>query len=95
MCGVLITWCIGRNNNGPIGSENQVRGGNVNTRVVKLLPVDVKKNGKTNEEQQKGLAKDERVVAPEQEVNSLGDDSKKQIDGQGADTTTTKYCPIH
>lgn len=42
MCGILITWYIGRNNNGPIGADNPVRGEAVNTRVVKLLPVEAK-----------------------------------------------------
>ena len=43
MCGPIVAFWLGRNNNGPIeGGRNVVRGGrdgNVNTRVVKLLPV--------------------------------------------------------
>jgi hypothetical protein len=42
MCGILFTWWAGRHHNGPIGerSNGGVRGEAVNTRVVKLLPVN-------------------------------------------------------
>ena len=42
MCGILFTWWAGRHHNGPIGERTNggVRGEAVNTRVVKLLPVD-------------------------------------------------------
>lgn len=54
MCGVLITWCIGRNNNGPIGADNPVRGQAVNTRVVKLLPVEAKDDRRVTDGKQDG-----------------------------------------
>lgn len=77
MCGILITWCIGRNNNGPIGPNNQVRGANVNTRVVKLLPVDKKDDKKAEEERERQGGKEpEPVVDREQEVRSLDDAQK-------------------
>ena len=38
MCGVLFTWWAGRHNNGAI--VERPRGGNVNTRVVKLQPIE-------------------------------------------------------
>jgi hypothetical protein len=40
MCGRLFAFWTGRNNNGPISERTDVRKGNVNTRVVKLQPVD-------------------------------------------------------
>lgn len=41
MCGVLLTWFLGRRNNAPIGDRaNDVRGSAVNTRVVNLLPLN-------------------------------------------------------
>ncbi|RFU32446.1 hypothetical protein B7463_g3887, partial [Scytalidium lignicola] len=41
MCGVLVTWWVGRHNNGPIDetSNSNLRGSAVNTRVVKLEPL--------------------------------------------------------
>jgi hypothetical protein len=41
MCGILLTWWIGRKNNGAI-IQNDVRGSAINTRVVKLAPVERK-----------------------------------------------------
>ncbi len=42
MCGILFTWWAGRHNNGPVGERTNVgvRGSAVNTRVVKLLPLN-------------------------------------------------------
>jgi hypothetical protein len=41
MCGPLFAFWAGRHNNGPIKERpREVRGGNVNTRVVKLHPLN-------------------------------------------------------
>jgi len=42
MCGILCTWWLGRQNNGPIEERTNVgvRGSAVNTRLVKLLPLN-------------------------------------------------------
>lgn len=40
MCGLLFALWVGRHNNGPINERTgEVRGGNVNSRVVKLQPL--------------------------------------------------------
>lgn len=41
MCGVLLTWFLGRHNNRPFEERTNVgvQGSAVNTRVVKLLPL--------------------------------------------------------
>ncbi len=49
MCGVIFTWWVGRHNNGPItGSNSNVRGSAINTRVVKLQPLQ-KQEGEAKE----------------------------------------------
>jgi hypothetical protein len=42
MCGILFALWVGRHNNGPIGERTNVgvRGSAVNTRVVKLAPLN-------------------------------------------------------
>jgi len=53
MCGVLFTWWAGRKNNGPIG-QNNVRGSAINTRVVKLAPLDAKQGERPKTVEDKG-----------------------------------------
>jgi hypothetical protein len=53
MCGILLTWWIGRKNNGAI-IQNDVRGSAINTRVVKLAPVDRKETKDSKSVQDEG-----------------------------------------
>jgi hypothetical protein len=39
MCAPFFAFWVGRHNNGPINEHSGIRGGNVNTRVVKLQPL--------------------------------------------------------
>lgn len=64
MCAPLFAIWAGRHNNGPIEERSDVRGGNVNTRVVKLQPLDKNgQNGASGEVRSEGLGKDEGVSA--------------------------------
>ncbi|KUJ07226.1 uncharacterized protein LY89DRAFT_691994 [Mollisia scopiformis] len=88
MCGVLITWCIGRNNNGPIGTDNQVRGEAINTRVVKSNPVNPSPDTKSKSKGEgDGIAQPERAVYPKQEGNSHEEDSRVKVGTEDPDTS--------
>lgn len=78
MCGVLITWWIGRKNNGPLGADGKVRGGNVNTRIVRLNPIDSTLDGKAAKKDNVGKEK----------TNSAEPDSKLNALREDTDTTT-------
>lgn len=90
MCGVLFTWWAGRKNNGAFGSDNQVRGGNVNTRIVRLNPIDSKPNGKAGKKDDVGKENMERVVEPEHEGNLHEVDSGLNALGKDTDTPITR-----
>jgi bacteriorhodopsin len=53
MCGVILTWWMGRKNNGRIENDTGVRGQAINTRVVKLQPVTSTKDGSTRKSDEK------------------------------------------
>ncbi len=87
MCGVRVTWCIGRNNNGSIGADNQVRGEAVNTRVVKLLPVESRQDGSTKKTDIHGEAPVQNEVDHEQKYRSHEEDTSGKADSQDAHST--------
>lgn len=73
MCGVLFTWWVGRKNNGPIGHgpNANVTGSAINTRIVKLPPVEKKQEqtAATNEKAEGGVSGGQGVVVSDEKMN--------------------------
>lgn len=92
---------MGRNNNGPIGTENQVRGEAINTRVVKLNPVHPSPDGTSKKQTGTELAESNgkgfgmtgtgTMVGPK--PMEEGDGKVKAVD-QNEEASIDKYAAI-